>query len=132
MEKIFCYVPVSLKEKRGDTIVLEIPLPELCREKVDIETFINDITLRTRSFAEENQSEILKRRAERIIKAKKRGVRFGRPQKPLPEGFEKQYSRWVNGEITLSEGARQCGMPISTFSVKAKKIRDKGEDFSKT
>ena len=49
-------------------------------------TFLSDIVLQVLSFVAENErSNIRQRQAEGIAAAKARGVRFGRPPKPLPE-----------------------------------------------
>lgn len=40
---------------------------------------------------------------------KKRGVRFGREKKPLPEDFDEWYLHWRRREITGQEMARYCG-----------------------
>lgn len=113
------------KDKGADIVVLDMPLLDTRRGKDLMGTFLSDIVLQVLSFVAENErSAIRKRQAEGIVEAKKRGVHFGRPRKPLPKGFETQCQKWIDGEITLSEGARQCGMPLSTFALKAKKRRD--------
>ena len=51
---------------------------------------------------------------------KLRGVRFGRPPKPLPSNFYKIYQKWKEGKITGIVAADACGMPVSTFLYKAR------------
>ena len=58
-------------------------------------------------------------RAKGIEAAKIRGVRFGRPEKPLPENFEEIRGRWAAKEISGKEAARQCNMPSTSFYRKA-------------
>ncbi len=51
-------------------------------------TFLSDIVLQVLSFVAENErSNIKQRQAEGIAVAKAKGVRFGRPPKPLPKRF---------------------------------------------
>ena len=59
------------------------------------------------------------KQAQGIAAAKARGVKFGRPPKPLPEGFHRAYQRWKAGKITGTAAAKECGMPLSTFRYKA-------------
>ena len=54
-----------------------------------------------------------------VTKAQARGVRFGRPPRPLPEGYHSAYQRWKAGKITGTAAARECGMPLSTFRYRA-------------
>lgn len=52
------------------------------------------------------------------VKAK---VKRGPQRKPLPEGFEKAYAGWRNGELSNAEAARACGMPQTSFQEAAKR-----------
>lgn len=80
-----------------------------------------DIVLQVLSFVAENErSNIKQRQAEGIAIAKARGVRFGRPPKPLPSNFYKIYQKWKEGKITGIVAADACGMPVSTFLYKAR------------
>ena len=67
---------------------------------------------------------ITTRRKEGISAAKARGVKFGRPPKPLPDNFYEVYQEWAMGKISAIEAARKCGMPESTFRYKAIAYRD--------
>lgn len=89
-------------------------------------TFLSDIVLQILSFVAENEREnIRKRQAEGIAAAKKRGVRFGRPEKPVPENFNDICALWKEGRISGAQAARECGMPLSTFRYKANLLDDK-------
>lgn len=108
------------KEKRIDIIVLDMPLLDTRRGKDLMGTFLSDIVLQVLSFVAENErSNIRQRQAEGIAAAKARGVKFGRPPKPLPENFHAVYQRWKNGKITGTRAAEECNMPITTFRYKA-------------
>ena len=108
------------KEKRIDIIVLDMPLLDTRRGKDLMGTFLSDIVLQVLSFVAENErSNIRQRQAEGIAAAKARGVKFGRPPKPLPENFHTVYQRWKNGKITGTKAAEECNMPITTFRYKA-------------
>lgn len=45
------------------------------------------------------------RQADGIAAAKERGVRFGRPPKPLPKKFKSVYDRYEMGHLTATEAA---------------------------
>lgn len=55
-----------------------------------------------------------------------RGVRFGRPRKPVPENFEQIYDRWLSREISAKEAARQCNLTTDTFYRRARRHREEG------
>ena len=111
------------KERGVDIVVLDMPLLDTRRGKDLIGTFLADIVLQVLSFVAENErNNIRQRQAEGIAATKARGVRFGRPPKPLPENFAVVCKDWQDGKITGVEAARRCGMPLSTFCYRALKI----------
>jgi DNA invertase Pin-like site-specific DNA recombinase len=112
------------KEKGIDICVIDMPLLDTRRGKDLIGTFLSDIVLQVLSFVAENERQnIRQRQAEGIAAAKARGVKFGRPQSPLPEHFEEVFLQWKNGEISGKKAASLLGMPASTFLYKAKNLR---------
>ena len=111
---------VITKEKRAAIVVLDMPLLDTRRGKDLMGTFLSDIVLQVLSFVAENErTNIRQRQAEGIAAAKARGVRFGRPPKPLPAGFHSAYQNWKAGKITGTAAAKECGMPLSTFRYRA-------------
>ena len=97
-----------------------MPLLDTRRGKDLVGTFLSDIVLQVLSFVAENERKnIRERQREGIEAAKIRGVRFGRPEKPLPENFEEIRGRWAAKEISGKEAARQCNMPSTSFYRKA-------------
>ena len=111
---------ILTKEKGIDIVVLDMPLLDTRRGKDLMGTFLSDIVLQVLSFVAENErTNIRQRQAEGIAAAKARGVRFGRPPKPLPAGFHSAYQNWKAGKITGTAAAKECGMPLSTFRYRA-------------
>lgn len=111
---------ILTKEKKVDIVVLDMPLLDTRRGKDLMGTFLSDIVLQVLSFVAENErTNIRKRQAEGTAAAKARGVRFGRPPKPLPDNFHQVYQQWKNGKITGTTAAKECGMPLSTFRYRA-------------
>jgi DNA invertase Pin-like site-specific DNA recombinase len=111
---------ILTKERMIDIVVLDMPLLDTRRGKDLMGTFLSDIVLQVLSFVAENERDnIRKRQAEGIAAAKAKGVRFGRPPKPLPDNFDSVYKDWKSGKITGTAAAKACGMPISTFVYRA-------------
>ena len=111
---------ILTKEKGVDIVVLDMPLLDTRRGKDLMGTFLSDIVLQVLSFVAENErTNIRQRQAEGIATAKARGVRFGRPPRPLPENYHNAYQRWKAGVITGTAAAKECGMPLSTFRYRA-------------
>ena len=112
---------ILTREKRVDIVVLDMPLLDTRRGKDLMGTFLSDIVLQVLSFVAENErTNIRARQAEGIAAAKARGVRFGRPARPLPENYLSAYRRWKAGAITGTAAAKECGMPLSTFRYRAR------------
>ena len=108
------------KDKGIDIVVLDMPLLDTRRGKDLMGTFLSDIVLQVLSFVAENErTNIRQRQAEGIAAAKARGVKFGRPPKPLPDNFHNAYQRWKKGDITGTAAAKECGMPLATFRYRA-------------
>lgn len=83
-------------------------------------TFLSDIVLQVLSFVAENErTNIRQRQVEGIAAAKARGVKFGKPPRPLPENFHEAYQRWKSGKCTCTAAVPECGLPLSTFRDKA-------------
>ena len=111
---------ILTKEKGIDIVVLDMPLLDTLRGKDLMGAFLSDIVLQVLSFVAENErTNIRQRQAEGIAAARKRGVRFGRPPKPLPQEFHNIYQKWKNGKITGVDAAKACDMPMSTFRYRA-------------
>lgn len=114
---------ILTKEKGIDIVVLDMPLLDTRRGKDLMGTFLSDIVLQVLSFVAENErSNIRQRQAEGIAAAKARGVRFGRPIKETPDNFDFVCDCVREKAITISDGARACGMPLSTFRDKVRRI----------
>lgn len=119
-EEILIQWRTLTKDKGADIVVLNMPLLDTRRGKDLIGTFLSDVVLQILSFVAENERNMIRQRqAEGIAAAKARGVRFGRPSKPLPNNFYDVYRHWKCGEISGMAAARECGMPLSTFRYRA-------------
>ncbi len=112
------------KEIGADICVIDTPLLDTRPYKDLLGTFISDLFLAVLSFVAENERDnIRKRQAEGIRAAKLRGVRFGRPEKPLPPDFPDMVSLWEKKQLPLEDILQRCGISESTFY---RRIRDSG------
>lgn len=115
---------VLTKEMGVDICVIDMPLLDTRKGKDLMGTFIADLVLQILSFVAQNEREyIRKRQAEGILAAKARGVRFGRPTKPLPENFKKLVSDWEKKTISLEEVLQKCNMSEATFYRRLREYR---------
>ena len=102
--------------KGADIVVLDMPLLDTRRGKDLMGTFLSDIVLQVLSFVAENErTNIRQRQAEGIAAAKARGVKFGRPPRPLPDNFYDVHKAWRDKKMTLKEAAEACDLPVGTF-----------------
>lgn len=115
---------VLAKEIGIDICVLDMPLLDTRSDRDLMGTFIADLVLQILSFVAQSEREnIKKRQAEGIAVAKAKGVKFGRPEKAVPENFEKVVNAWEQKELTLAEILRQCDMSKATFYRRLREYR---------
>jgi len=120
---------ILTKEKGVDVVVLDMPLLDTRQGKDLMGTFISDIVLQLLSFVAQNERENIRtRQAEGIAAAKARGVKFGRPPRPLPENFDELRLAWRDKKISLRKAAAGCDLPVSTFYGKAKRREKEKKD----
>ena len=116
---------ILTKEIGIDISVLDMPLLDTRNGKDLMGTFIADLVLQILSFAAQCEREnIRKRQQEGIAAARAKGVKFGRPPRPLPENFYRIYQAWRCKKITLRQAAQACGMPEGTFYGKVRKLEN--------
>lgn len=107
---------IITREKCASILVLDMPLLDTRRGKDLMGTFLSDIVLQVLSFVAENErTNIRQRQAEGIAAAKARGVKFGRPPRPLPDNFYEVHKAWRDKKLTLKEAAETCDLPVGTF-----------------
>lgn len=116
---------VITKEKGADIVVIDMPILDTRRDKNLMGTFISDIILALLSYVAENERvNIKQRQAEGIAAAKARGVKFGRPSKPLPDNFEEVFLAWKDKRISLRRASELCGLAETTFFDKARRYEE--------
>lgn len=113
---------IITKEKGVDVCVIDMPLLDTRTAKDLMGTFIADLVLQILSFvAESERANIRKRQEQGIAAAKARGVRFGRPEKPVPDNFVEIVQKWERKDLATQDALRLCGMSRATFY---RKIRE--------
>ena len=115
---------ILTKEKKVDICVIDMPLLDTRNGNDLMGTFIADLVLQILSFVAQNEREtIRKRQAQGIAAAKAKGVRFGRPEVPIPEDFAKIVDEWQHGKIPIQEALQQSQMSQSTFYRRVREYR---------
>ena len=95
---------ILTKEIGIDICVLDMPLLDTRNGKDLMGTFIADLVLQVLSFVAQSEREnIKKRQAEGIAAAKARGVKFGRPEKDVPDDFGKIVHAWDKKSLPLKK-----------------------------
>lgn len=105
------------REIQADILVLDMPLLDTRKKDGNLTgTLISDLVLQLLAYVAQTEREMIRQRqAEGIAAARARGVTFGRPQMAMPEAFGEVYKRWVQGEVSVRQGAALLGLKPSTF-----------------
>ena len=115
---------ILTKEIGVDICVIDMPLLDTRNGKDLMGTFIADLVLQILSFVAQNEREnIKKRQAEGIVAAKAKGVRFGRPEKEIPDDFAKLIRQWEKKQLPFTDMLEQCGMSEATFYRRLREFR---------
>jgi len=115
---------ILTKEIGIDIVVLDMPLLDTRQGKDLMGTFIADLVLQILSFVSETERSAIRERAKQgIAAAKARGVKFGRPEVPVPEDFPQIVQAWEKGEISFDKAIEQCGMSEATFYRRLREYR---------
>ena len=117
---------ILTKEIGVDICVIDMPLLDTRNGKDLMGTFIADLVLQILSFVAQSEREnIKKRQSEGIAAAKKRGVKFGRPDISPPEGFADTVKLWEKKEIDIKQALEICGLKEATFYRRLREYRMK-------
>ena len=116
-DEILAQWRVLTKERKVDIVVLDMPLLDTRSGTRDLtSTFIADLVLQILSYVAETEREnIRQRQAEGIAAARQRGVRFGRPRKPIPANFQEVKAQWEKGEMSSRKAAENLCVAQDTF-----------------
>lgn len=117
---------ILTKEIGIDICVMDMPLLNTRSGKDLMGTFIADLVLQILSFVAENERENIRKRQEQgIAAAKKRGVRFGRPESKIPDDFQNIVEEWERGNIQIDEVLEKCQVSVATFYRRLRELRIK-------
>lgn len=115
------------KEIHADIVVLDMPLLDTRNRKDLTGTLIADIVLQLLSYVAQTEREnIRKRQHEGIEAAKRKGVRFGRPQLPKIDGYRQVIRDWEERKITGKAAAEILGCSRACLYKWAAKYREPG------
>ena len=125
----------ELTYERGIHIeVIDMPLLNTnCDREGLTGRFIADMVLQVLAYVAETERTFIKQRqAEGIALALERGVHFGAVSKEVPSDFPKYYRRWVSGEISVRNAAKELNMSPSRFYRRCKEMNGKDIEDNKT
>jgi len=89
-------------------------------------TLISDLVLQIFAYVAQTEREFIsQRQMEGIEAAKRKGKKFGRPEKEMPEKFEEICRRCKQGELSTRQAAELLGVSHTTFYRRYRKIIDK-------
>ena len=115
---------ILTKEKNVNICVIDMPLLDTRNGKDLLGTFIADLVLQILSFVAQSERENIRKRQEQgIAAAKAKGVKFGRPEVPVPDDFGKIIKDWDTGKISFSDALKKSNMTKTTFYRKVRNYR---------
>lgn len=115
---------ILTKEIKVDICVIDMPLLDTRNGKDLMGTFIADLVLQILSFVADNErTNIRKRQEQGIAAAKANGVRFGRPETPVPDNFGEIVKKWEKGRLKFAEAIKECDMSQATFYRRLREYR---------
>lgn len=115
---------ILTKEIGVDICVIDMPLLDTRKGKDLLGTFMADLVLQILSFVAENERDNIRKRQEQGIEAaKRRGVRFGRPETKVPDDFKNIVRAWERGDVKINEVLERCQMSRSTFFRRLREMR---------
>lgn len=108
----------------ADIFVMDMPLLDTRTNRENLTgKFISDLVLQILSYVAQKERENIKvRQREGIAAAKRRGVRFGRPEIQSTD-FSVTVTQYKSGTITREEALARSGMKKSTFYSRMKTMR---------
>lgn len=110
----------------ADIFVMDMPLLDTRSGRENLTgKFISDLVLQILSYVAQKERENIKvRQREGIAAAKRRGVRFGRPEVVQPDDFYVTADLFRSGSITREEALKRTGMKKSTFYKRLKMLAE--------
>ncbi|MBQ8167161.1 MAG: recombinase family protein [Lachnospiraceae bacterium] len=113
---------IITKEIKANIIVLDMPLLNTTVNNNFDDTFVSNLVLQLLSYVSHKERQYIKRRQrEGIAAAKAKGIKFGRPEKTIPEDFSDIVKNFEKGKLTLDAALIKCNMSKATFY---RKIRE--------
>ena len=105
------------KEIKADIVVLDMSLLDTRSKPEDITgTLIADLVLQILAYVAQKERDFIhQRQAEGIAAAKAKGVKFGRREKSMPDGFDEACRAYMQGSMTIRKAADSIGINQSTF-----------------
>ena len=105
------------KKLKADIVVLDMELLDTRQKAGNLTgTLIADLVLQIFAYMAQTEREFIShRQAEGIAAAKRKGKKFGRPEKEMPDQFKEICQKCKNGEVSTRQAADILGISHTTF-----------------
>lgn len=112
------------KEIKANILVLDMELLDTRQKAGNLTgTLIADLVLQILAYVAQTEREFIsQRQAEGIAAAKRKGKKFGRPEKKMPDQFKEICQKCKKGEVSTRQAADLLGVSHTTFYRRYKKI----------
>ena len=112
------------KKIKADIMVLDMELLDTRQKDGNLTgTLISDLVLQIFAYVAQTEREFIsQRQAEGIAAAKRKGRKFGRPEKEMPDQFQEICAKCFQGELSTRQAAEVLGVSHTTFYRRYKKI----------
>lgn len=112
------------KEIKADIMVLDMELLDTRQKDGNLTgTLISDLVLQIFAYVAQTEREFInQRQAEGIAAAKRKGKKFGRPEKEMPDRFQEICEKCFRREMSTRQAASLLGVSHTTFYRKYRKI----------
>lgn len=113
----------DLRQMGVDVVVIDTPILSTA-DKTDLEkSLIASIVFELLAYqATKERIKIKTRQAEGIAIAKAKGVKMGRPEAKLPQGFAEEVRKWQAGEQTATATMQALNLKRTTFYKLVKEV----------
>ena len=108
----------------ADIAVIDMPLLDTRWRKELVGSYVSDIVESMLAYVMEKRRIAHEAQKQGIVKAKKEGVRFGRPSIDFPTNFTEIYEQIQCKNLSVIEASKMCGMSKTTFYRKLKQYRE--------
>ena len=119
---------ILTRERKVDVVLLNMPAIDTRKGKTGYGSAVADAVQSMLDYVVDYERNIrMVRQREGVVRAKEKGIVFGRPQKMAPD-FAKAYNLWKKKKIKADEAAKMCGLSRGAFYYRVRKMSGEKKD----